>query len=164
MFDIAIFVVLDTFDIKLEVMNRTLELEIFDTAGQEDFSTIRQASLEGVDAVVVCFSCDSEDSLQNIRSLWVPEIKTVKSAPWFLFVGTKSDLINKNDPYNASWKNARNLGKALGAYKVMKCSAKQHGESRGKKGNVSKVFKDAIKAGLLRKELIEVKKRRCTIL
>lgn len=153
------------FSVKMVVLRKALKIEFFDTAGQEDFSSIRQASLTGVDCCIICYSCESSDSLQNIKTLWVPEIKGVDSEPTFVLVGTKSDLYDSHDPFAPKLKTAKGLGKALGAYKVMKCSALLHAKNNGKKGNISKVFGEAIKAGLIRHELLQQRKRFiCTIL
>ena len=52
----------------------TMELVIWDTAGQEDYDRLRPLSYPNTDILMVCFSIDSPDSLQNVKDLWKPEL------------------------------------------------------------------------------------------
>ena len=52
-----------------------IELSLWDTAGQEEFDRLRSLSYDNTDVVVLCFSVDSKDSLENVESKWVGEIQ-----------------------------------------------------------------------------------------
>ena len=52
----------------------TMELAIWDTAGQETYDRLRPLSYPNTDIIMVCFSIDSPDSLQNVEELWKPEL------------------------------------------------------------------------------------------
>ncbi|KAG8750110.1 hypothetical protein FRC14_000807, partial [Serendipita sp. 396] len=52
-----------------------IEIDIVDTAGQEDYERIRPLAYPGADIVLICFSVDNPDSLDNIQEKWVPEVK-----------------------------------------------------------------------------------------
>ncbi|ORX56340.1 hypothetical protein DM01DRAFT_1382597 [Hesseltinella vesiculosa] len=72
--------------------SKNVELTIWDTAGQEDFDRIRYLAYPDTDAVVICFSVDDPQSLENVLELWVPEVQTYCRGLPYLLVGCKSDL------------------------------------------------------------------------
>ena len=52
-----------------------VELALWDTAGQEDYDRLRPLSYPDTDVILMCFSIDSPDSLENIPEKWTPEVK-----------------------------------------------------------------------------------------
>uniref|UniRef100_A0A915AJ89 Uncharacterized protein n=1 Tax=Parascaris univalens TaxID=6257 RepID=A0A915AJ89_PARUN len=46
---------------------------LWDTAGQEDYDRLRPLSYPDTDVILMCFSIDSPDSLENIPEKWTPE-------------------------------------------------------------------------------------------
>jgi small GTP-binding protein len=44
-------------------------------AGQEDYDRLRPLSYPDTDVILMCFSIDSPDSLENIPEKWNPEVK-----------------------------------------------------------------------------------------
>jgi small GTP-binding protein len=69
-----------------------VELALWDTAGQEDYDRLRPLSYPDTDVVLVCFSLDSPDSLENISEKWTPEVKHFCPSVPMLLVGLKKDL------------------------------------------------------------------------
>ena len=63
-----------------------------DSAGQEDFATIRKMSYENTNCFILCFSCADMVTFENVRSQWLQEIRTERPQAKILLVGTKSDL------------------------------------------------------------------------
>ena len=64
-----------------------------DTAGQEDYDRLRPYSYPDTDVVIVCFSVDNPDSLENVRLNWIPEVRYFCGANVpILLVGNKMDL------------------------------------------------------------------------
>lgn len=51
-----------------------VELALWDTAGQEDYDRLRPLSYPDTDVILMCFSIDSPDSLENIPDKWTPEV------------------------------------------------------------------------------------------
>ncbi|KAI5966347.1 RHO4 [Candida pseudojiufengensis] len=72
--------------------NKIFELELWDTAGQEEYDRLRPLSYRDVDLLLVCFALNSITSLQNIKTLWFPEISHYCPNVPIILVGTKSDL------------------------------------------------------------------------
>lgn len=82
-------------DIKIE--DKTVELALWDTAGQEDYDRLRPLSYPDTDVILMCFSIDSPDSLENIPEKWVPEVKHFCPNVPIVLVGNKKDL--RTDQY-----------------------------------------------------------------
>lgn len=77
-------VVVDNFEIVMGLGdNRQLKLTVMDTAGQEDFKHIRTIAAKGADVCILCYSCDNLNSLDNAKSTWVPEIKSIDASKCF---------------------------------------------------------------------------------
>ena len=51
---------------EIQIGEKKIELTLWDTAGQEDFDRLRLVSYPDADVVIMCFSIDSPDSLENI--------------------------------------------------------------------------------------------------
>ena len=69
-----------------------IELSLWDTAGQEEFDRLRSLSYDNTDVVVLCFSVDSKDSLENVESKWVGEIQENCPGVKLVLVALKCDL------------------------------------------------------------------------
>lgn len=54
--------------------HQQVELALWDTAGQEDYDRLRPLSYPDTDVILMCFSVDSPDSLENIPEKWTPEV------------------------------------------------------------------------------------------
>ena len=74
------------------VDNVHIELSLWDTAGQEEFDRLRSLSYDNTDVVVLCFSVDSKDSLENVESKWVGEIQENCPGVKLVLVALKCDL------------------------------------------------------------------------
>ncbi|CCF59101.1 hypothetical protein KAFR_0G00680 [Kazachstania africana CBS 2517] len=129
-----------------------IELALWDTAGQEEYSRLRPLSYTDVDILMVCYSVDNKVSLQNVRDQWFPEVKHFCGDTPIMLVGLKSDLYAQDniddlvDP-----KEADILAKKLGAFVHIQCSAKT-------RQNIDDVFSTAI-TSLLPDDLSSSQKR-----
>ena len=53
--------------------NHEIEVEIFDTAGQRAFETLRGLAYHGANIFVLSYDVGNEASLENIVNKWIPE-------------------------------------------------------------------------------------------
>ncbi|KAM3508125.1 hypothetical protein MY11210_006850 [Beauveria gryllotalpidicola] len=69
-----------------------IELSLWDTAGQEEFDRLRSLSYDDTDLIMLCYSVDSKDSLENVESKWVGEIADNCAGVKLVLVALKCDL------------------------------------------------------------------------
>lgn len=147
----------------IEVDGKQVELALWDTAGQEDYDRLRPLSYPDTDVILMCFSIDSPDSLENIPEKWTPEVKHFCPNVPIILVGNKKDLRNdattikelqkmKQEPVRPE--EGRNMAEKINAFAYLECSAKT-------KEGVREVFETATKAALS----VRIKKKnKCTLL
>jgi len=140
-----------------------VELALWDTAGQEDYDRLRPLSYPDTDVILMCFSIDSPDSLENIPEKWTPEVKHFCPNVPIILVGNKRDLRNdegtkrelmkmKQEPVR--YEEGHAMALKINAFAYLECSAKT-------KDGVREVFETATKAALQTKKK---KHRRCHFL
>lgn len=80
---------------RLTVDDEVVELQIFDTAGQEKFRSIVSSYYRSSNGIVVAFDLTKKETFDNI-SYWMSQIDQYSDSKTMRFlVGTKSDLIDK---------------------------------------------------------------------
>jgi Rho family protein len=72
--------------------NTHVELNLWDTAGQEEFDRLRSLSYDNTHAIMLCFSVESADSLENIETKWKKEIEENCPGVKIVLVALKCDL------------------------------------------------------------------------
>jgi Ras-related C3 botulinum toxin substrate 1 len=142
--------VFDNYSTNVKVSGRTINLGLWDTAGQEDYDRLRPLSYPGTSVFLICFSVENPASYDNVKQKWYPEVSQHCPNVPIILVGTKCDL--RNDPAVIQKLNAKNqkmktpadgeeLRRVIKAIKYLECSAKtQEG--------VKAVFDDCIRAVL----------------
>ncbi|CEQ38774.1 SPOSA6832_00221 [Sporobolomyces salmonicolor] len=60
--------------VEVAIDDVTVEMSLWDTAGQEDFARLRSLSYSDTHVILLCFSVDQPASLENIEGKWVDEI------------------------------------------------------------------------------------------
>ncbi|XP_003742133.2 cell division control protein 42 homolog [Galendromus occidentalis] len=149
-----------------ELRGETINVNLWDTAGQEDYERLRPLSYPGTDAFILCFSVSSKTSHDNVIHKWFPEVRHHCRGVPFILVGTKNDLrtslkhrsteslnLERSEMEFVDRRTAKRTAKKLGARCYVECSSK---ELQG----VHEVFEQAILSAI---EPPPVKKR-CTIL
>jgi len=134
----------------IEVDSKQVELALWDTAGQEDYDRLRPLSYPDTDVILMCFSIDSPDSLENIPEKWTPEVRHFCPSVPIILVGNKKDLrgdnttireLQKMKQQPVSYEEGAAMADKIGAYGYMECSART-------KDGVREVFELATKAAL----------------
>ncbi|KAK5988216.1 GTP-binding protein RHO3 [Cladobotryum mycophilum] len=157
------------------VDNVHIELSLWDTAGQEEFDRLRSLSYDDTDLIMLCYSVDSKDSLENVESKWVGEIADNCPGVKLVLVALKCDLrehaeddenaedgaaaaaanAQREKPPSISYDQGLEVAKRIGATRYLECSAMKN---RG----VNEAFTEAARVALsVRKERDDSK---CTIM
>ncbi|KAJ1338702.1 Ras family member A [Microdochium nivale] len=71
---------------------KSVELALWDTAGQEEYDRLRPLSYPETDLIFVCFAIDCPNSLENVIDKWYPEVLHFCPYTPLILVGLKSDL------------------------------------------------------------------------
>ncbi|KAG8534285.1 Rho GTPase [Bacidia gigantensis] len=131
-----------------------IELSLWDTAGQEEFDRLRSLSYDDTHTIMLCFSVDSKDSLENVESKWVGEIAENCAGVKLVLVALKCDLreshADEEEEEGAGmarpketidYKRGLDVAKSIQALRYLECSAKRN---RG----VNEAFTEAARVAL----------------
>ncbi|KAK3691010.1 Rho GTPase [Vermiconidia calcicola] len=129
--------------------NVHVELSLWDTAGQEEFDRLRSLSYDDTHAIMLCFSVDSPDSLENVESKWVAEIAENCPGVKLVLVALKCDLRERGgddeegEPKRPTidYKQGLAVAEKIKALRYLECSAKKN---RG----VNEAFTEAARVAL----------------
>ncbi|XP_073123241.1 rac-like GTP-binding protein 5 isoform X1 [Henckelia pumila] len=137
--------VFDNFSANVVVDGSTVNLGLWDTAGQEDYNRLRPLSYRGADVFLLAFSLISKASYENVAKKWVPELRHYAPGVPIILVGTKLDLrddkqffVSHPGALPISTSQGEELRKLIGAHIYIECSSKTQ-------QNVKAVFDAAIK-------------------
>jgi len=135
--------VFDNYAAQLIVDGVSVSLELWDTAGQEEYDRVRPLSYPNTDVFLLAFSVTSRASFNNIRDKWMVELKAQPnvdlSKAKVIVVGTKIDL--RSDPAVdkstlVSAEEGAFLAEQIGAHKYLECSADSaRAQGRVRRGN-----------------------------
>lgn len=72
-----ILTVFETYVADIEYEGKSAELQMWDTAGQEDYDRLRQLSYPDTDVILICYNIGMPDTLENVQEkvtcrLYVP--------------------------------------------------------------------------------------------
>ncbi|KFZ10882.1 hypothetical protein V502_07877 [Pseudogymnoascus sp. VKM F-4520 (FW-2644)] len=141
------------------VDNVHIELSLWDTAGQEEFDRLRSLSYDDTHAIMLCFSVESKDSLENIESKWVGEIAENCPGVKLVLVALKCDLRENDDTAEdgetaavdgeprrekkecITYQQGLEVARRIGALRYLECSAMRN---RG----VNEAFTEAARVAL----------------
>lgn len=164
--------VFDNYVADIEIDGRRVELALWDTAGQEDYDRLRPLSYPDSNVVLICYSIDLPDSLENVMEKWISEVLHFCQGVPIILVGCKADL--RNDPQTleqlrsqsqqpVSQAQAQEVADQIGAVEYIECSAKTG-------YGVREVFEAATRASLMGKQgkgkskSSRQKKKKCVVL
>ncbi|CAN6441619.1 unnamed protein product [Victoria cruziana] len=123
--------VFDNFSANVVVDGNIVNLGLWDTAGQEDYSRLRPLSYRGADVFVLAFSLVSRASYENVLKKWMPELRRFAPNVPIVLVGTKLDVREDKgcmaDQLSAASVTAvqgEELRRQIGAAAYIECSSK----------------------------------------
>ena len=142
--------IFDNYACQVMVDNKVVGLNLWDTAGQEDYDRLRVLSYPQTNIFIIMFSVISPTSFNNVTTRWIPEINHYCPNIPIVLVGTKTDLredssiierLRERGVTPVSQRDGVRLAKEINAVKYLECSAlTQEG--------VKEVFDETIRAGL----------------
>ncbi|KAF8899253.1 putative GTP-binding protein rhoA [Infundibulicybe gibba] len=126
----------------------TVEVSLWDTAGQEEYERLRLLSYDGAHVILICFAVDDQDSFNDVQEKWISEV--IHHAPGvpILLVGCKQDLRDQREAIEylqrvgqrfVTVEEATTAARGIGAKEYLECSAR-----RGV--GVAEVFSQATRA------------------
>jgi len=142
--------VFDNYQANVMVDGKIINMQLWDTAGQEDYDRLRPLSYPQTDCFIMFYSIISPDSFNNIKSKWNEEIEHYAPGVPKLLVATKSDCrfdnnliaeLSAQGKQMVTKESGDKLALELGCFEHLECSAlTQEG--------LKQVFDAAIRAGL----------------
>lgn len=157
--------VFDNYAANMVVGGEPMQINLWDTAGQEDYDRLRPLSYPMTDVFLMVFSVVNPASFENVKAKWFPEVSHHCPGTPILLIGNKTDLredkdmvamLRSKDKHPVAYPQGLKLAKEVGAVKYLECSAFTQ------KG-LKKVFDEAIRATMEPKK-IPPKKTKCKIL
>ena len=123
----------DNYSENLCITGNFISLNLWDTAGQEDYDRLRPLSYPQTDVFLMCFSIASPISFDHVQQKWYPEINHHCPGVPIILVGNKTDL--RDDPSTIATLRERRMSpvtqeeglemaRRIKAIKYIECSAK----------------------------------------
>ncbi|KAM9821196.1 rho-related GTP-binding protein RhoF [Neosynchiropus ocellatus] len=152
----------------ISVEGKVIRLNLYDTAGQEDYDRLRPLSYVEANLILVCFDVTNPTSFDNVMIKWHPEVRHFCRDIPVILIGCKTDLrkdrecTRKLKAMNQSpitYAQGVEAQRQMNAQLYLECSAKYQ-------ENVEDVFKEATKTTLAfqRKRRKHKRKKKCVIL
>lgn len=140
--------VFDSFSTQLRLGERTVVLNVWDTASQEEHRlSVRQFYYPLADIFLICFSIGDPSSFERVWADWYREVRQHRPDVPVLLVGTKKDLrqeqaaASQRQAAPVSYQQGARLARRMRAVKYLECSALQ-------REGVGEVFEEAARAVL----------------
>jgi small GTP-binding protein len=149
----------DNFSAIEEVDGQCINMILWDTAGQEDYTTLRTRMYRNTDIFLLCFSTIHMDSFDNLKHKWIIELKQNAPNTPFVLVGTKTDLREKYEKDNdksveiINTKKGQKRAKELKAENYVECTSKNP-------QSVNNVFVEAIRVIMERDRKRKIKDKK----
>lgn len=114
--------VFDNHQSSVTVSGKGYGLDLWDTAGQEEYDSMRALAYPRTDVFIVVFSLTSAASLSNVLTKWHPELQHHAAAVPVILVGAKADVA-QSATEKVDKAEIDRVTKACGARSYLQCSA-----------------------------------------
>ena len=84
--------IMENYSKDVMVDGKQYHIDLWDTAGIDDYDRLRPLSYKNTDVFLICFSINNRDSFKNIAKKWIPEINHHCPNVPFLIIRNKHDL------------------------------------------------------------------------
>ncbi|XP_004481637.1 rho-related GTP-binding protein RhoD [Dasypus novemcinctus] len=142
--------VFERYGVNLQMKGKPVHLQIWDTAGQDDYDRLRPLFYPDASVFLLCFDVTSPYSFDNVLNRWYPEVSHFRKEAPIIVVGCKTDLrkdkavvnrLRKNRQEPVTYYRGQEMARAVGAVAYLECSARLH-------DNVHAVFQEAAEVAL----------------
>lgn len=116
--------VMDNYFTTCELDNIHYEIELWDTAGQEQFDRLRPMSYNNADVVIILYSVTNQSSFDNVKMLWAPEINRYCPTTPIILAGNKLDLQRNIKNKGLDNSSINDMAKSIRAASCIEISAK----------------------------------------
>ncbi|XP_030290853.1 rho-related GTP-binding protein RhoF isoform X1 [Sparus aurata] len=147
---------------------KEIKLNLYDTAGQEDYDRLRPLSYQEANLVLICFDVTNPTSFENVLIKWFPEVRHFCRDIPVILIGCKTDLRKdkectrklkamNQDPI--TYTQGEETRQQMNAELYLECSAKYQ-------ENVEDIFREATKRTLAfnRKHRNYKRQKKCVVL
>ncbi|XP_077015884.1 rho-related GTP-binding protein RhoF [Tamandua tetradactyla] len=160
--------VFEKYTASVTVGGKEVTLNLYDTAGQEDYDRLRPLSYQNAHLVLICYDVMNPTSFDNVLIKWFPEVTHFCRGTPLVLIGCKTDLRKDREQLRrlrAAQLEPVTYVQGLGACEqihaalYLECSAKF-------RENVEEVFREAAKVALraLKKAQRHKQQRLCLLL
>ena len=145
--------VFDNYSHSMNVEGMEICLQLWDTAGQEEYKSLRTLSYPNTDVFIICYSAVSPDSFQNVKDEWVPEIDHYAPGVPRILVANKIDLredetikrkLTEIQKKPVTKKEGEKMARIIKAEAYHECSAALPGSNQA----LEKIFASAVKVAM----------------
>lgn len=148
---------------------KEIQLNLYDTAGQDDYDRLRPLSYQNADLILVCYDVTNPTSYENVIIKWYPEVSHFCRDVPMILIGCKTDLRKDKEKMRKlraveqepiTYIQGEETQKQMNAALYLECSAKY-------RENVEDIFKEAAKLALMsRRKARKARKKQkhCSIL
>ena len=117
--------IFDNSFIDLRLDGRRLNLNVWDTAGQEEFERLRPLMYPGTDVFLLCYAINNVASFNNIMIKWAPELRKHCPNARIVLIATKADCRGSDPTTSVERARGRRMAlKKLKADGFVECSAR----------------------------------------
>ena len=100
--------------INFEQLNKTISLDIWDTAGQEKYKSLTKFFYKDAAVAILVYDVTQQESFENMKGYWFQQLKEFGSKDLILGVaGNKCDMYEKEE---VSENDARQFAESIGAF------------------------------------------------
>ncbi|XP_004713631.1 rho-related GTP-binding protein RhoD [Echinops telfairi] len=142
--------VFERYCVTLQVRGKPVCLNLWDTAGQDDYDRMRPLFYSEANVLLLCFDVTNPHSFHNVSERWYPEVSHFCKEIPIVVVGCKTDLRKDKTMVNklrkkrlepVTYHRGQEMARSVGAVTYLECSARLQ-------ENIRSVFEEAAAVAL----------------